>query len=86
VRVVDFECSYGLYSRKIEFMDETPPPTRLRQLAAQLAEPKPMRRGSLSERSWGGGMRWVVPGWQVSRLMKDDATSLPFVDENGAWG
>jgi hypothetical protein len=31
-------------------MDNTPPPTRLRQLAAKLAEPKPMRRGSLSER------------------------------------
>jgi hypothetical protein len=27
------------------------PPTRLRQLAADLAEPKPMRRGSLSERT-----------------------------------
>ena len=32
-------------------MDNTPPPTRLRQLAAELAEPKPMRRGSLSERT-----------------------------------
>ena len=32
-------------------MDRTSPPTRLRQLAAQLAQPKPMRRGSLSERT-----------------------------------
>ena len=32
-------------------MDKTPPPTRLRQVAAELAEPKPMRRGSLSERT-----------------------------------
>ena len=32
-------------------MDHTPPPTRLRQLAAELAELKPMRRGSLSERT-----------------------------------
>ena len=32
-------------------MDNTPPPAHLRQLAAQLAEPKPMRRGSLSERT-----------------------------------
>jgi hypothetical protein len=32
-------------------MDNTPPPTQLRQLAAELAEPKPMRRGSLSQRT-----------------------------------
>ncbi len=32
-------------------MDNIPSPTRLRQLAAELAEPKPMRRGSLSERT-----------------------------------
>jgi hypothetical protein len=32
-------------------MDNTPPPAHLRQLAAELAEPKPMRRGSLSERT-----------------------------------
>jgi hypothetical protein len=32
-------------------MDDTPAPTRLYQLAAELAEPKPMRRGSLSERT-----------------------------------
>jgi hypothetical protein len=32
-------------------MDNTPPPARLRQLASELAEPKPMRRGSLSERT-----------------------------------
>jgi hypothetical protein len=32
-------------------MDNTLPPSRLRQLAAELAEPKPMRRGSLSERT-----------------------------------
>ncbi|MGA8621353.1 MAG: DUF6788 family protein [Candidatus Sulfotelmatobacter sp.] len=32
-------------------MDNTSPPTALRRLAADLAEPKPMRRGSLSERS-----------------------------------
>jgi hypothetical protein len=32
-------------------MDDTPAPTRLHQLAAELAEPKPMRRGSLSERT-----------------------------------
>jgi hypothetical protein len=32
-------------------MDNTPPPPRLRQLATELAEPKPMRRGSLSERT-----------------------------------
>lgn len=32
-------------------MANIPPPTRLRQLAAELAEPKPMRRGSLSERT-----------------------------------
>jgi hypothetical protein len=32
-------------------MDHTPPSTRLRQLAAELAEPKPMRRGCLSERT-----------------------------------
>lgn len=32
-------------------MDNTLPPTHLRQLAAELAEPKPMRRGSLSERT-----------------------------------
>src|SRR5271157_6085324 len=32
-------------------MDSTPPPARLRQIASELAEPKPMRRGSLSERT-----------------------------------
>jgi len=32
-------------------MDNTPPSSHLRQLAAELAEPKPMRRGSLSERT-----------------------------------
>ena len=32
-------------------MDNTLPPSHLRQLAAELAEPKPMRRGSLSERT-----------------------------------
>ena len=32
-------------------MNNTPPPTQVRQLAAELAEPKPMRRGSLSERT-----------------------------------
>ena len=32
-------------------MDHTPPPLHLRQLAAELAEPKPMRRGSLSQRT-----------------------------------
>jgi hypothetical protein len=32
-------------------MDNTSPPAPLRQLAADLAEPKPMRRGSLSERT-----------------------------------
>jgi hypothetical protein len=32
-------------------MNHTPPPSRLRELAAELAEPKPMRRGSLSERT-----------------------------------
>ena len=32
-------------------MDNTLPPSRLRPLAAELAEPKPMRRGSLSERT-----------------------------------
>jgi hypothetical protein len=32
-------------------MDNTSPPTALRRLAADLAEPKPMRRGSLSERT-----------------------------------
>ena len=32
-------------------MDHTSPPARLRQLAAELAQPKPMRRGSLSERT-----------------------------------
>jgi hypothetical protein len=32
-------------------MDNTAPPAHLRQLAAELAEPKPMRRGSLSERT-----------------------------------
>ena len=32
-------------------MDSTTSPTRLRQLAADLAQPKPMRRGSLSERT-----------------------------------
>jgi|SRR5437588_2256374 len=32
-------------------MDHIPPPAHLRQLAAELTEPKPMRRGSLSERT-----------------------------------
>lgn len=32
-------------------MDNTLPPSRLHQLAAELARPKPMRRGSLSERT-----------------------------------
>jgi hypothetical protein len=32
-------------------MDNTLAPSRLRQIAAELAEPKPMRRGSLSERT-----------------------------------
>jgi hypothetical protein len=32
-------------------MDNTMPPAHLRQLAAELAEPKPMRRGSLSQRT-----------------------------------
>jgi len=32
-------------------MDTTFPPSRVRQIAAELAEPKPMRRGSLSERT-----------------------------------
>ena len=32
-------------------MDHTPPPSHLRPLAAELAKPKPMRRGSLSERT-----------------------------------
>jgi hypothetical protein len=32
-------------------MDHAPSPTRLRQLASELAQPKPMRRGSLSERT-----------------------------------
>jgi hypothetical protein len=32
-------------------MNNTPPSTHLRQLAAELAEPKPMRRGSLSQRT-----------------------------------
>jgi len=32
-------------------MDTTFPSSRLRQIAAELAEPKPMRRGSLSERT-----------------------------------
>jgi hypothetical protein len=32
-------------------MDNTLPSSRLRQIAAELAEPKPMRRGSLSERT-----------------------------------
>lgn len=32
-------------------MNNTPLPPHLRQLAAELAEPKPMRRGSLSERT-----------------------------------
>ena len=32
-------------------MDNTLPPAHLRQLAAELAEPKPMRRGSLSQRT-----------------------------------
>ena len=32
-------------------MDNTVPPTRLRQLAAELAQSKPMRRGSLSQRT-----------------------------------
>ena len=32
-------------------MDNTPPPSRLRPLATELARPKPMRRGSLSERT-----------------------------------
>lgn len=32
-------------------MDKLPPPSHLRELAADLAEPKPMRRGSLSERT-----------------------------------
>ena len=39
-------------------MKHTPPPTRLRQLAAELAEPKPMRRGSVSERT----MKCSKPG------------------------
>lgn len=32
-------------------MNNTPPSAHLRQLAAELAEPQPMRRGSLSERT-----------------------------------
>jgi hypothetical protein len=32
-------------------MNNTMPPVHLRQLATELAEPKPMRRGSLSQRS-----------------------------------
>ncbi|MFP5234119.1 MAG: DUF6788 family protein, partial [Acidobacteriota bacterium] len=32
-------------------MDNTPPPAHLRQLATALAQPQPMRRGSLSERT-----------------------------------
>src|SRR5215470_10449694 len=32
-------------------MDHSPPPSHLRQLATDLAEPKLMRRGSLSERT-----------------------------------
>ena len=32
-------------------MDNTQPPADLRQLAAEWAEPKPMRRGSLSQRT-----------------------------------
>ena len=32
-------------------MENSPPPSHLRQLAAELAKPKPMRRGSLSERT-----------------------------------
>src|ERR1700723_149912 len=32
-------------------MNNPASPTRLRELAAELAEPKPMRRGSLSERT-----------------------------------
>ena len=32
-------------------MDNTIPPAHLRQLVAELAEPKPMRRGSLSQRT-----------------------------------
>jgi len=32
-------------------MDNPLPPSHLRQLAAELAEPKPLRRGSLSERT-----------------------------------
>jgi len=48
---VFFGLSYVVYSRKIRLMDHTPPPLYLRQLAAELAEPKPMRRGSLSERT-----------------------------------
>lgn len=32
-------------------MDNTRPPADLHQLAAELAEPKPMRRGSLSQRT-----------------------------------
>jgi len=32
-------------------MDNIPPSAHLRQLAAELAEPKPMRRGSLSQRT-----------------------------------
>jgi hypothetical protein len=32
-------------------MDNSHPRSRLRQIAAELAEPKPMRRGSLSERT-----------------------------------
>jgi hypothetical protein len=32
-------------------MNNTMPPAHLRQLAAELAEPKPMRRGSLSQRT-----------------------------------
>ena len=32
-------------------MNPTPPPTHLRQLAAELVVPKPMRRGCVSERT-----------------------------------
>jgi hypothetical protein len=32
-------------------MNRTSPPNHLRQLAAELAEPRPMRRGSLSKRT-----------------------------------
>jgi hypothetical protein len=46
--------SYGLYCRKIYSMATSIPPAvppQVRQLATDLADAKPMRRGSLSERT-----------------------------------